>query len=1501
MNKLMIKVLTFCAVAWGVAWTTLAVSYVQEWRGLPDGYTQVEYIESTGSQYIDTFVVPDATTAVDFKFNLVAYESGKAFFGQKWSNSNYLFNEQSDKFYFHGGGDLKNDLAGDYGKVIVGNDYRCQIEPTESGNGTLTLTWGGVTRSCTVSLSAGSGNMRIFGSTDSGHFSKIKVYSMKIWKGGTLVADLVPAKDSNGAGGLYNLVGDGNNWLGNSGSDAFVLGAEVPDPNPDGFTPMLTATGARRIYRLGAYEVYEWTDTGADNGFAVPAGGVIADVLLVGGGGAGGMTRGGGGGGGGVRYLTGQELAAGDYTVTVGAGGIPQYAPSAYQSKDNNGETYNKGITPDTATGGSSSVIGGSVELVALGGGGGGCFNYGSGDQANSAGLAGGCGGGAGGHNEKAVSGGSGTEGQGYAGSNNANPIAAGGGGGGAGAVGGSPAVGKGGDGGAGLVVDITGDNVCYGGGGGGGFYSNDSTGAGGDGGVGGGGSGNFKVHGPLLAQNGVDGLGGGGGGGGAKSNNGWYGVGGVGGSGTVIVRVLLQGMIGLAVSVDNSRARELVVTAQVNVSDDSPSDTFDLYAAIGEPAGTLGEDDFSLIASGVAVGASRSLVFGGLDADKEYRVVVRAMNCNKKTWSEDQVLKATTSSQAYPVTAVGPGIVKTESGYEVSLIVARIQDDVTDCTAVLNGSSKTITGPGTYTWTVPGTASGCTASIVLNYKALGWPVSQTFTGGVSGSQSIVTPVFADHLSSGSALVVLVGDQIILPPLAGTAQYQVLNTSFLSVDGSVLTAVKPGLTGLLDPTSNATMAVIVLPDDVAPEHVFIWDETKSSDSWVTGSNWLRPDGSVAGSGPVQTNDVAVFALYGKSDLTVRLSEDVTVGQIYAGHFKNGASGTIKIESVNGSQHTVTFARSDDRPSLIQTACSGTQTTLTFGGYATSFVCANDTVFDGGWDEVTVDRTRGRPSYASNSPWMVPSGVTLTWRNIDTTGTSMGCTFDAPALSGGGIVWNRSAANIKYSRKSDGFTGVVRDSTHGNGNTDRSGPTYFSAATVLNASAEAYGFVSNSSGSPSCDTKGVGMLCTGWDPAYGSPGFHDNYLPERGLTLVNSTYRCGSTENTGWGKGVAEVKYTEKFTVGRGFSYVHRHNNRDNKSGHPINWFETDAFAHTDKGTIRVDDYHRSNYADVSDTTNTVTILHGIKNFAVGGTGDPKTSENYPIIPWMVTPSKNTDNGKLAFTCVDGDDRICDMGTRTNRELDKVTDEDENAYVNNMTTALTADRTVNSLWIWNQNKEKKFGAGRILTVKSGGVIFRADDSSFGTKDGGEANGAVVLGDATKPGYVFAESTNASKPNSIYAKVTAPGGLVFAYTGHALLAGDQTGIDDELVVNAGTLNLGSQDGTVACTLDVPVRILANASVRMNSITMTKQNIYFDDIAGYGGKIVLNAAESKCHKLLVRDTPEETEWTSVPRGTYSAAELNVLLPGDRFSGDGVLVVRRDDKMVGFKLSIR
>ena len=50
-----------------------------------------------------------------------------------------------------------------------------------------------------------------------------------------------------------------------------------------------------------------------------------ADAILVGGGGAG--TTGAGGGGGGIQTVTGQQLTAASYNITIGQGGTPVYAP----------------------------------------------------------------------------------------------------------------------------------------------------------------------------------------------------------------------------------------------------------------------------------------------------------------------------------------------------------------------------------------------------------------------------------------------------------------------------------------------------------------------------------------------------------------------------------------------------------------------------------------------------------------------------------------------------------------------------------------------------------------------------------------------------------------------------------------------------------------------------------------------------------------------------------------------------------------------------------------------------------------------------------------------------------------------------------------------------------------------------------------------------------------------------------------------------------------------
>ena len=246
------------------------------------------------------------------------------------------------------------------------------------------------------------------------------------------------------------------------------------------------------------------------------AGGGVVDVLLVAGGGGGGAYGGGGGGGGGVVYTQRFEVVDGYYGVTVGRGGL---GSTASNKPGENGFD--------------SSCFG----LVAFGGGGGGTV---------SAGLDGGCGGGAGAKGyvtAGTLDGGSGTEGQGFAGgasstSSTSHWNSLGGGGGGAGTPGqtanGEENPGKPGNGGDGIVCTIC-KTETYGGGGGGG---NGLSGSGyvsrGGAGGGGAGGGNSSTK-TQVGLPGTDGLGGGGGGGGRYVQN--WSAGGNGGSGIVIIR----------------------------------------------------------------------------------------------------------------------------------------------------------------------------------------------------------------------------------------------------------------------------------------------------------------------------------------------------------------------------------------------------------------------------------------------------------------------------------------------------------------------------------------------------------------------------------------------------------------------------------------------------------------------------------------------------------------------------------------------------------------------------------------------------------------------------------------------------------------------------------------------------------------------------------------------------------------------------------------------------
>jgi hypothetical protein len=228
-----------------------------------------------------------------------------------------------------------------------------------------------------------------------------------------------------------------------------------------------------------------------------------ASYLVIAGGGSGGQgSRAGAGGAGGLLTSTTTLTPGTVYTATIGGAGV---LTASYNDSN---------LASSGVSGSNSSLIGGSVSVTTIGGGGG---QVGDGGTA----LSGGSGGGA----WYTGTGGSGTSGQGYAGGSAATSANFGaGGGGGSGGVGGNGSTSTGGNGGAGTVSSITGSSVTYAGGGSSDIYGGYGHSAGTATGGGGVGNNTSPTH-----QSGTDATANTGGGGGS---------GGSGGSGVVILSV---------------------------------------------------------------------------------------------------------------------------------------------------------------------------------------------------------------------------------------------------------------------------------------------------------------------------------------------------------------------------------------------------------------------------------------------------------------------------------------------------------------------------------------------------------------------------------------------------------------------------------------------------------------------------------------------------------------------------------------------------------------------------------------------------------------------------------------------------------------------------------------------------------------------------------------------------------------------------------------------------
>ena len=186
---------------------------------LPSGYTKLEYIESSGTQYIDTGVsnFPAQSTRVILD---VDWLSGTGdYFGCAQSQHNwYVEALQPTKIY---SGYLDGGKSADISTVIGRYTVDKNGVSTNVNGVKIQHPSAGNTASISICLLACGGSS---GASDIADAARI--YSCKIYLGLGLIRQFVPCKNSSGEVGLYDEVNDV--FYGNAGTGVFIAGPEVP-------------------------------------------------------------------------------------------------------------------------------------------------------------------------------------------------------------------------------------------------------------------------------------------------------------------------------------------------------------------------------------------------------------------------------------------------------------------------------------------------------------------------------------------------------------------------------------------------------------------------------------------------------------------------------------------------------------------------------------------------------------------------------------------------------------------------------------------------------------------------------------------------------------------------------------------------------------------------------------------------------------------------------------------------------------------------------------------------------------------------------------------------------------------------------------------------------------------------------------------------------------------------------------------------------------------------
>lgn len=187
-------------------------------KGLPSGFTKLAYIQSSGTQYINTGFKPNQNTRVVVDMQLT---------DSTLEQTPFLARKESQKNSF-GIFLQKAGWAVDYGALRL--NFSSKITATERLSldfDKTKVTMNGETLTFSAQEFLAPVNLFLFVRNTNGtlnNYAIAKLYFCRIYDNGTLVRDFVPCINASGEIGLFDMVN--RQFYGNAGTGIFT-GSEV--------------------------------------------------------------------------------------------------------------------------------------------------------------------------------------------------------------------------------------------------------------------------------------------------------------------------------------------------------------------------------------------------------------------------------------------------------------------------------------------------------------------------------------------------------------------------------------------------------------------------------------------------------------------------------------------------------------------------------------------------------------------------------------------------------------------------------------------------------------------------------------------------------------------------------------------------------------------------------------------------------------------------------------------------------------------------------------------------------------------------------------------------------------------------------------------------------------------------------------------------------------------------------------------------------------------------